>query len=121
MLYLSFTTAAAPAPAPAPAPAAAVFFLSCSEAAKAYLRHNGMQRFPHCPPLRLAFCDSLPPCSAKAAAAAAQPSCYVWATRGAVGDAESITDELRAAGLMLNHVHRWVAACEVVVLVVRVV
>jgi hypothetical protein len=68
-----------------------------------------MQRFPHCPPLRLAFCDSLPPCSAKAAAAAAaQPSGYVWATRDAVGDAESITDELRAAGLMLNHVHRWV-------------
>jgi hypothetical protein len=65
-----------------------------------------MQRFPHSPPLRLAFCDSLPPCSAKAAAAAAQPSGYVWATRDAVGDAESITDELRAAGLMLNHVHR---------------
>jgi hypothetical protein len=78
----------------------------CSEAAKAYLRHNGMQRISHCPPLRLAFCGSLPPCSAKAAAAAAQPSGYVWATRDAVGDAESITDELRAAGLLLNHVHR---------------
>jgi hypothetical protein len=84
--------------------AAAAVWLCCSEAAKAYLRHNGMQRIPHCPPLRLAFCDSLPPCSVKAAAA--QASGYVWATRDAVGDAESITDELRAAGLLLNHVHR---------------
>uniref|UniRef100_A0A383WCK3 Uncharacterized protein n=1 Tax=Tetradesmus obliquus TaxID=3088 RepID=A0A383WCK3_TETOB len=84
-------------------------FKGVLEAAKAYLRHNGMQRLPHCPPLRLAFCDSLPPGSAKAAAAAAssaQAPGYVWATRDAVGDAESITDELRAAGLSLNHVHR---------------
>ncbi|WIA41509.1 hypothetical protein OEZ86_008880 [Tetradesmus obliquus] len=84
-------------------------FKGVLEAAKAYLRHNGMQRLPHCPPLRLAFCDSLPPGSAKAAAAAAssaQALGYVWATRDAVGDAESITDELRAAGLSLNHVHR---------------
>ncbi|WIA21210.1 hypothetical protein OEZ85_000455 [Tetradesmus obliquus] len=86
-------------------------FKGVLEAAKAYLRHNGMQRLPHCPPLRLAFCDCLPPGNAKAAAAAAaagsaQAPGYVWATRDAVGDAESITDELRAAGLSLNHAHR---------------
>lgn len=79
----------------------------CSEAAKAYLRHNGVQRLPNCPPLCLAFSDRLPPCSAKAGDAGRQPSVYVWATRDAVGDAESITDELRAAGLQLSHVHRW--------------
>lgn len=77
------------------------------DAARVYLKHNGTARFgPGTPPVTLMFADSLPANSKKLAAAAAEASNYVWATRDAVGDAESISEDLKTAGLRLDHVHR---------------
>lgn len=79
----------------------------CRDAAKAFLRHNGARRFgAQHPPLVLYFANAVPGCSRHAATVSAEPSAFVWATREAVGDAESITDQLREAGMQLSHVHR---------------
>jgi hypothetical protein len=75
-----------------------------SDAAKAYLRHNGQRRFggQQLEPLSLAFTDRTPSCSR----AVAQPSCYVWAAKAVAGDAESLSVATQEAGLPVLHVHR---------------
>jgi hypothetical protein len=86
---------------------ALIAYHACSDAAKAFLRHNGARRFgAQHSPVVLHFADAVPSCSRHAAAVSAEPSTFVWATREAVGDAESITDQLREAGVQLSHVHR---------------
>eukprot|EP00879_Flechtneria_rotunda_P012773 GHRR01013337.1.p1 GENE.GHRR01013337.1~~GHRR01013337.1.p1 ORF type:complete len:572 (+),score=190.44 GHRR01013337.1:396-2111(+) len=80
-------------------------FKGVLDAAKAYLRHNGSTRFGLGRlPLKLVFTDRLPRGSKQVSAAV--PSVYIWATKEAVGDAESITDQLRDVGMQLQHVHR---------------
>ncbi|KAF8056742.1 hypothetical protein HT031_006240 [Scenedesmus sp. PABB004] len=91
-------------------PRACATFEGVLDAAKAFLRHNGTLRLARATaPLRLSFADALP---ATAGVAAEEASCFVWANRDAAGDAESVTERLRGAGLALSHVHRVSNAAE---------